>query len=198
MHDDSDQVLWIYSPSGAFRFSSRILWQSIYAQVLKQGWQRPSADETGWLHSGLNPYPIGSFFPSADAKSFGIALEQCRDRETDGLVPHASSKGTELAELFLQGPIFVRLGPPRKTISTDLLEAVYAYACPQCGFAYHGSWLFNTSELTLEKIQASMKSLLESQYCPLCGSRELLSEAFLLPPFDPDSAPEVTWPQNGA
>jgi hypothetical protein len=188
MYDESGEALWIYTQAGGLRFCSRGLWQSIFTRIVKGGWESPSADQIAWLNSRLNPYPPGSFFSASDAASFALAVGKCLSEDTGAIDRHAAATMQKLAALFRSGPVFIWSEPPRKTASTGLVEVVHVYACPQCGFLHHGSWLFDTAELSLEEIRSSVESMLKYQYCPLCGSKDLVSVAFFLPPFDPDHA----------
>jgi hypothetical protein len=191
MNDYSDQPLWIFTPTGVFRFSSRSLWQSILNEIMNKGWEKPSAGVIGWLYSSLNPCPVGSIFTAADAASFAGAVQKSLAEDTGLIDQHAAAAMQKLRLVFLNGPVFVRLEPPRETLSTGLAETVYVYACPKCGFINSGSWLFDTNELDFEEIQSSVESMLRSQYCPICGSKEMESVPFLVPPFDLNHAQDI-------
>jgi hypothetical protein len=185
---DSDQPLWIFTLNGVFRFSSRSLWQSIHNGIIRRGWEKPSAGVIGWLHSRLNPCSIESFFTAADAQSFARAVQESLDEDEGQIDEHTTMAMQKLGLFFSKGPVLVRSEPPRNTLSTGQAEIVYVYACPKCGFINSGSWLFDTKELSLEEIRSSVESMLGSQYCPICGSKEMVSVPFFLPPFDLDHA----------
>jgi hypothetical protein len=188
---DSDQPLWIFTPNGVFRVSSRSLWQSIFNGIVRRGWEKPSAGVIGWLHSRLNPCSIGSFFTVADAESFARAVQKSLNDSTGQIDERSTMAMQKLGLLFSKGPVFIRSEPPRNTLSTGQAETVYVYACPKCGFINSGSWLFDTKELGLEEIQSSVESMLRSQYCPICGSKDIVSVPFFLPPFDLDHAQDI-------
>jgi hypothetical protein len=188
---DSDQPLWIFTPNGVFRFSSQSLWQRILNGIVKKGWEKPSAEIIGWLQSRLNSCSIGSFFTGTDAESFARAVQESLDEDAGQIDEHTAIAMQKLGLLFSKGPVLVRSEPPLNTLPNGQAETVYVYACPKCGFINSGSWLFDTKELSLEEIQSSVESMLGSQYCPICGSKEIVSVPFFLPPFDLDHASDI-------
>jgi hypothetical protein len=183
-----DETLWIYTQAGVFRFCSRSRWEGIFSRVVKSGWQMPSAGEIGWLRSELNPYPEGSFFTAADAKSFALAVQHCPWSDASPIDEITASSLSKLSGLFSCGPVFVRSEPPRNTASSGLMEVAYGYSCPVCGFLHHGSWLFSRADTSGEEIRSSVESMLAYTYCPLCGSKEIVSVPLFLAAFDPDRA----------
>jgi hypothetical protein len=186
MFEKSSERLWVYTECGVFRFYSRNHWESVFDAIVKRGWDIPSADEIGWLQSPLNPYPPGSFFTAADAASFAIAiakeLSECSGAAGDDTIATMQS----LAELFATGSIFIVSEPPRETEFTDLVEVVYVYSCPKCGFMHHGRWLFDSKELNREEIGSWVKNTLKYKYCPICGSKDIVSVPFFLQQCNPE------------
>lgn len=194
MNDNPSEHLWIYTQVGVFGLCSRSRWDSIFAEIVKTGWERPSAGEIGWLLSSLNPYPPGSFFTADDAASFSRAMDKYLSADARAMDSRTIAALHRLVHLFASGPIFIQSAPPRNTAGTALVEAVYVYSCPQCGFLHHGSWVFDTNELTSEEIRSTVEDMLNYTYCPLCGSKDIVSVPFFLGPFDPERAPDfMSW-----
>lgn len=190
-------TLWIYTQAGAFRFLCTDRWEGLYARVVKSGWEMPSAGDTGWLQSELNPYPNGAFFSETDAKSFAEALTRLLAAESSTLGFEEVTLLTRLVGLFNQGALLIRQQSPRKTTGTSLLEVVYAYSCQVCGFLYSGSWLFDTREQNSQSIRSSVQAMLKLTYCPLCGSKDITAASFFLEQVDPDGGADFTTASPG-
>jgi len=186
-----NESLWMYTCQGVFRFASATLWRQFFDDVARRGWERPSSDAVGWLHSKLSPYPPWTFFTAQDGHSFADAVDAYLGSAVAGMDGPARDTLKKVAMIFREGPVLILSEPPRKTASTNLREVVYVYSCPQCGFLHHGKWAFDTSESSLETIRSTVESLLAYKYCPLCGSKEIVSVPFLLPAFDPDCPPDL-------
>jgi hypothetical protein len=189
MCNNEAEFLWIYTRRGVFRFCSRAEWNRIFSTIVATGWEMPSADEIGWMQSRLNPYPPGTFFTAADAESFSLAVKRYLREDAEAMDEEKKATLGELAVLFAGSPIFIWSEPPRKTAATGIVQIVYVYFCAKCGFLHHGSWLFDTNELSIEEIRISVENMLKCQYCPICGAKDIVSVPYFLPPFDPDRAP---------
>jgi len=179
------EPLWIFTHAGAFTFLTREVWEDLYERIVDSGWDPSSVGDMGWLQSHLNPYPTGAFFSEADARSFSEAVGSflAAEPEADGSVSAAALR--QVVDLFALGAVLIRSEPPRKTVSTGLMEVVYGYSCRVCGFLHSGTWLFDLGELSLQDIRSSVESMLQFTYCPLCGSKDVITVTFFLKPLDP-------------
>jgi len=162
--------------------------------MVARGWENPSAGQVGWLQSRLSPYSPGSFFIAVDAASFALAIEEDLSKGFRAAADLTTAVMHKLAELFATGPILILSEPPRKTEFTDLVEVVYVYSCPKCGFMHHGRWLYDIKELSREKIRSWVTSTLKYKYCPICSSKDIVSAPFFLQPCDPERTPHfASW-----
>ena len=193
MKDDKRQ-LWVYWKEGVFRFCDEDLWDRLYALVVDAGWEPLSAEETMWMESPLIQYKPGSFFTAEDASSFAGALRDFQKKPSSHVPPDLQSLAERVEELFGTGPTFIRPEPPHKTADADSFEVVHVYFCPQCGFMHHGNWYFSIVESSPDEAGTSVESILKYKYCPLCGSKDVRTVAFVLPQLDPDELPSLCDP----